>query len=109
MIQVMVDLLWPHPIAKDDAQIEHKCHKREMIDIPNLLTLYDNNQLRKFINDKYVNYETGESLVAKISCLYEENLFPTKIIVLLRSPLRIEPPDFKEVDVIVEETKEPVK
>lgn len=99
-MEIMVDLFWPHPFAKDDAFIDHKCHKREMIEIPSLISLYDNTQLKKILTERYKDYESGRTLVAKVSCLYGDNLFPEKVIIFLKAPMRIQPLDYGREDII---------
>lgn len=94
-ICVLVDVFWPHPLAKDESLTEHKCHKQEMVEFPSLFFLYSNNdKLMTFLSERYKNPYTGKTLLAKATCIYRENLFPEKIVVFLKSPLRLEPVDF---------------
>ncbi len=94
VVDIMVDVFWPHPLASDSPLIEHKCHKRELKTFPSIWFLISNNQkLAEYISDFYKDPYTGKSLVQKVSCLYGESLFPEKLIVLLKQPLKITPPE----------------
>ena len=89
-VTVMVDVFWPHPMTVESQFLEHKCHKVEMMTFPSLLFVSNNESLTKYFTDKFIDPYTKKSQVAKISVLYNEWLYPEKIIVVLNSPLRQE-------------------
>ena len=91
---IMVDIFWPHPMAAENPVTEHKCHKTEMMEFPSILFVSDNEKLHKYFSEKFKDpYDSEQSMVAKISCIYNDWLRPEKIIVILNKPLRLDPID----------------
>jgi hypothetical protein len=90
MIQVPVEVFWPHPFSKDDRIVEHKCHQAVDMEFPSAFYIYSNNEnILKDMSKKFSDPYTNESLVAKISILYNHYGTPEKIIVFLSKTLRM--------------------